>query len=758
MKVQKISILPLLNDNYQNKRKQTTTNPAETKNNLPVYAYKDFNISFSGGRTPEDFYQQEFNVKGMPDSMKDYLYDDFEDRQFMPPSQIMRTVFEDVNKLEKLDDVKRIYPDEPLFQTLHDKPSIVTRTIKEIDLMSDGEMRPFKTSNDTLGMYLLKKIYLEGKTLDEIQKSFVKDLSVHYKGVSPLDYNTLRAYGIYFPNKSFWHSFIATRQDYTINHKPRKAIESRIKTNNSDNTSTKPRAEKPKFNLNDREVNDITDAIVKSRGNKSETAKQLKRKGIKEQDSKLHFIQRYLSEIMSVSLEKTHASDEMRNFFGDYENLPKNQKEKLEAYWKRNPYMREMQSQAISDTIKLFFLTYGADGNNEEFQELLDYARSIKPQREENDRLHNEKQLYYEEVLKDFDPETAFAKPQNIEDNIIDNENNLKTDKDLNTKNEILAMTDSLDAHSANFKEYNYTIGGENFNLYADLNTDVTRLLADNLRIFPSEFTNSYTNFVLRHPIANQDYKMALILHATKENIEYPFNVEDFCTEEKLLDKTKDINDHFERKYANEISAGIQAFIDGFFKYYQDEYLSSRMFARPLADLIPLKNMIGDSLTNVDNYMNARYLKYKKPLSESETKSIVNEIIEILKEYTPEKTSLGSAKGENDMSIYIYALSRAINSKHPEARSFKHKIADFIKNEYGGSARFLLDSDNEKMKIGKVEEILSKYGNKHSKEFFKYILLSPEGIGYAIKNSSVTKNMDVYEKFLAIMSMLKELN
>ena len=77
MNIQKISILPLLNNNYPVKNTHKITNPTDTKNNLPVYAYRDFNISFSGGRTPEDFYRQEFNVKGMPESMKDYLYDDF---------------------------------------------------------------------------------------------------------------------------------------------------------------------------------------------------------------------------------------------------------------------------------------------------------------------------------------------------------------------------------------------------------------------------------------------------------------------------------------------------------------------------------------------------------------------------------------------------------------------------------------------------------------------------------------------------------
>ena len=52
---------------------QPQTNPIEN-------SYKDFNINFRG-RTPENFYEQEYNVNHMPQEMKKYLNTDYETRK-----------------------------------------------------------------------------------------------------------------------------------------------------------------------------------------------------------------------------------------------------------------------------------------------------------------------------------------------------------------------------------------------------------------------------------------------------------------------------------------------------------------------------------------------------------------------------------------------------------------------------------------------------------------------------------------------------
>ena len=101
---------------------------------------------------------------------------------------------------------------------------------------------------------------------------------------------------------------------------------------------------------------------------------------------------------MSVVLEKLHVSEEMKDFYMDYDNLSKSQKEKFAAYW-QNDWLKEQQSKVMKGTIRLFFDTYGVDGNNEDFQELLEYARNIKPNRIARQEEHNRLQEEYEREL-----------------------------------------------------------------------------------------------------------------------------------------------------------------------------------------------------------------------------------------------------------------------------------------------------------------------------------------------------------------------
>ena len=65
--------------------------------------------------------------------------------------------------------------------------------------------------------YILKKIYLNGKTVKEINKDFYdNDMNEAYKGIitRPIDSKTTAAYGIQYPKTPFWNSFIATREEY----------------------------------------------------------------------------------------------------------------------------------------------------------------------------------------------------------------------------------------------------------------------------------------------------------------------------------------------------------------------------------------------------------------------------------------------------------------------------------------------------------------------------------------------------------------
>ena len=212
MKITKIQLAE--NKYYYQNKKNNKTNTTQT---IPMQmnAYQDFNINFRG-RTPENFYEQEFNVRHMPERMKKYLQENYEVRKHIPPEQIMNESFKYLEVTENFDEVKDIYPE---FSNLHDA-NLKGRTgiLADIKLSRELSDTPlFKDGSDNLGIYLLRKIYLEGKTIKEINKDFYeKDLNPEYKGAitQPITYSTTSAYGIQYPKTDFWNSFIATRDEY----------------------------------------------------------------------------------------------------------------------------------------------------------------------------------------------------------------------------------------------------------------------------------------------------------------------------------------------------------------------------------------------------------------------------------------------------------------------------------------------------------------------------------------------------------------
>lgn len=264
----------------------------------------------------------------------------------------------------------------------------------------------FKNGNDNLGLYLLKKVYLEGKTLKEINKDFEKDISVYYKGLSPIQYETLSAYGIKFPNSAFWKSFTATREDFPYEYKPRKVIATRIqggqKTTLQENLPKKTKVEKGKFaDVKDWEIDKLAKAMVGGKGNVEATKKQMKKQNIRDKES-LSFVARYMKQINSIVLDRMHVSDEMKSFFNQANNLSATQQEKFTKYW-QNPSLNELQSTLMKDTIKLFFEEYGVDGNNENFKRLLNYADNGIKQERMLPANHAEKQAMYDDLFANYD-------------------------------------------------------------------------------------------------------------------------------------------------------------------------------------------------------------------------------------------------------------------------------------------------------------------------------------------------------------------
>ena len=421
----------------------------------PVY-YKDYNIQISfGKRTPEDFYSQDFNRDNMPETMKKYLYAKFDERSKIAPVQIMQEAFDGLEAAATVDDIKELFPNEPKFQKLrpanyNNATSGVLKKIKEIKAMQEVPEPLFKDGTDDLTTYLVKKIYLEGKTAKEIDNDFAKDINSVYELAAKVtdktaagknesvyfSHSTMYNLGIRFPEVPFWNSFIATRDDYERTKRVKTltgefvnadsaegkaAIRQRSRTNCTD----KP--EPRKYNFKRDRVKNISDTIVNSNGDTQKALREVHRRGRNPEE--LTFVQKYLSQIMTLATEKIHLSEEMiyfnesrRNMHNKLdgsvildklisgEDLTKRESTPFKEFWRQNPYLKTEFSTAITDSIMQLTDAYGADGNNTYFKLLLEDIARIKPDREKAKLEHARIQAEYDELAKSLQAEENMAR------------------------------------------------------------------------------------------------------------------------------------------------------------------------------------------------------------------------------------------------------------------------------------------------------------------------------------------------------------
>ena len=401
----------------QNLKNETSEVQKNLNGNYNPHSYRPISFGARLFRTPENFYEQQFNMEGMPETMRKYLMEDFSDRRHMPPSQMMALVFDDINLAKDVEQAKRLYPDEPLFKNLKN-PSNKARTniVAGLQALQDGSEteKLFKNGDNDLGIYILKKIYIEGKTLKEINKDFKSEANPIFAELLPeINYDTLSKYGIKYPKQGFWHSFYSNRENFPYTYTPRKGIGSNIGGNFGERTIKNPaeKAELPqkrKYTMSQRDIDRISESILKGEGNAVNTKRALKNSNINREN--YNFLFKYMSPIMSVSADRINLSERLEEFYRtngygeiastDLTNLTHKQGTALKEFWKLNPALREHFSNAIKDTIELFTEEYGENGENPRFKQLLKFAENIKPERERLKMEHLEKQKYYEEIFK----------------------------------------------------------------------------------------------------------------------------------------------------------------------------------------------------------------------------------------------------------------------------------------------------------------------------------------------------------------------
>lgn len=739
MQIQRIDFLPRTNHSQIIKpvSKAHSTTELRGYSYNPI-AYVDYNVSFGARlfRTPANFYEQPFNKKGMPETMKDYLNGDYVDRQNMPPAQMLRFVFDDINEAKSLEQVKRIYPNEPLFKNLTDIPNRKARKglISELDTLSNetNDIPLFKNGNSNFGMYLLKKIYIEGKSLKEINKDFKKDLNPIYFELidAELDYSVPAAYGIKFPDNAFWKSFTATREDFPYVYRPRKIDGSRISTSlkkeltlsdiKSGNFELPQKP--PRYRVTDRELRGFSDAIMAGGANPDAVSKNLKNKGFKDNEN-ASFVQKYFGQIVTVALERINASDEMRSCF---ENMvTKKQVDRMNHYWVTHPQMKVLQAMAMSDTIKLFFDAYGVDGNNPEFKELLLYADSIKPEREARRAEHDRLQEEYNELLgvKDEHNQTSF--PIEFVSGEVPDEKTPELTREI--------LEDIASQYGAEVYEFKTPQGI--ISICSNLNEALEEYWKKETAVLPSAYTKGLINFIKSDPRVSDSYILTSILNSQDIKIK---------NDDRLLpyDAAADLDLAFQKEYAarnfKSSKAAEQAVTDAIVQLAPS--LSVQIYNAGILDYNYLLTKLSADSNGLYNhkkdFVNKQYYFYKKELSEPESRKLAISYMDLLSNYDIEK-SFTSGDGRT-YAITLAALSKIL-IKNKEARNiFKNKLAQYLKDVYGGSARVVADKNIPLgSKMGKMERVMFDFFNHDSAAFLTPIYRNFSIVGDFIKKNDL---------------------
>lgn len=200
-----------------------------SKNELPKKSNNSLLLTFEGTPRVDKGLQRfyEVNQHRMPITLKEFITKLGFNTQ-KSPIKAMQEAFEFLNISETINDIKSVFSNEPLFANLKNpadtKASIgILRLIKEdtelLELNGEGVLK----DKSNLTVYLVKKIFLENKTLKEINNDLKTDLNEDLKAEYEFKYpqtpyihrSTLSALGIKGVNPDFRNSLRYTQEGYS---------------------------------------------------------------------------------------------------------------------------------------------------------------------------------------------------------------------------------------------------------------------------------------------------------------------------------------------------------------------------------------------------------------------------------------------------------------------------------------------------------------------------------------------------------------
>lgn len=230
MKIQHFQKLNLIQSQNTKKDRQNITNPDQGDHSLNLVLRSKFNdhlLTF-GARVDkglERFYDA--NKDRMPNTLRRYV-ESVDNKSLLTPMEAQKRAFYMLEKANDVNDIKKYFSDEELFKNLINplesraKRGILQSTRENDELLALSGQGVLK-NRENLTVYLVKKVFLEAKTVEEINNDLENDLDPDFKADfrfknpdSPYVYGTtLKALGIQLPEFEYQQSLRYTKAGYS---------------------------------------------------------------------------------------------------------------------------------------------------------------------------------------------------------------------------------------------------------------------------------------------------------------------------------------------------------------------------------------------------------------------------------------------------------------------------------------------------------------------------------------------------------------
>lgn len=226
MRIQSVQLPKIFNTTPQNQELKLKQEHKNNTNSMsdPIISS---NISFEArvDKGLERFYN--VNSEKMPKTVKTFI-ENLDDKKAFTPLRAQAAAFAALVGIGSVAEIKENFPEEELFANLIDVDSShATRGVLGVYRENKELLKMFNqnilASGENFTVWLVKKVFLEGKTIEDINKDFKASVDADFKKLyeakndseQPIRFSTLKSLGIQTPAFEYQQSLRYTRDGYS---------------------------------------------------------------------------------------------------------------------------------------------------------------------------------------------------------------------------------------------------------------------------------------------------------------------------------------------------------------------------------------------------------------------------------------------------------------------------------------------------------------------------------------------------------------